>query len=70
MLEAILGVLAGFPKLLDLVESLAKQISTWVDNYKRASSLEDEAKAADQAKATKDTSDLENLFDPTNKPNP
>lgn len=67
MWAAIFGVIASLPKLLDLVEKFASWISKQVNEAKIRQANEDAQKAVDKAKETKDTSDLDKIFDPRKK---
>lgn len=68
MISSIFSAIAAFPQLLKLVEQFIAWISKQVDSAKIKKAEDDAKKAADVAKTTKDTTDLDNLFDPGKKP--
>lgn len=61
---AIFDAIAAFPKILAIFEAFASWIGEQIAQAKVRKSNSDMAKAADKAKATKDTSDLDKMFDP------
>jgi len=68
MFAGIFGALAAMPQLLKLVEQFIAWISGQIQTAKIKKAEDDAKKAAEVAKKTKDTTDLDNLFDPRKKP--
>lgn len=64
MWAAILGVLASFPKLLDLVKAFSTWLSTQLNQIGVDQANAALKKAAEEAKKTKDTSKIDEIFDP------
>lgn len=60
--SAILGLCAGLPKLLALVEQAATFITDWCDQYHKDELAKEMKKATDEAKKTGDTSKIDDLF--------
>lgn len=68
MWSAIFGALTALPELLKLIESLIAWLSNQINQAKIKKAEEDLKKAAAKAEETKDTTDLDNQFDPRKKP--
>ena len=67
MAAAIFGVLAALPQFLELAEKLGVWIFQQVELAKIRKLMEDLNRAESEAKEKKDTSRLDELFDPGKK---
>lgn len=59
ILGAILGVLRSLPKLLDIIEGVAKYVMDWMDEERKRKAQEQLKQGVADAKEKKDTSKLE-----------
>lgn len=60
--SAVLGVLAAFPKILDLLEKIASAIVQYQEEKRKQKLRDDIDKGIEKAKKEKDTSELEKPF--------
>lgn len=67
MITAIFTAIAALPALLGYIKSFASWLTDQIDQAEKRKLAADEAKAAADAQATKDTSGLDNAFDPNKK---
>lgn len=67
MILAIFNAIAAIPSLLSAIESMIAFFSDQVDQAKKRKLAADLAAAAEIAKQKKDTSGLDNIFDPGKK---
>jgi uncharacterized membrane protein (DUF106 family) len=67
MWAAIFGVLASLPKFLELIEKFVDWLSNQIDLARKQKVIDELNQATSEAKETKDTSHLEELFDPGKK---
>jgi hypothetical protein len=68
MIASIFSAIAALPKLLEALEKLVGWISVQITAAKKKKLEEELAKAIELSKEKKDTSGLDQLFDPTKKP--
>lgn len=68
MISGIFGALAALPQVLKLVESFIAWVTDQINQAKIAKANNDAKLDAEKAQANKDTSGLDNLFDPGKKP--
>lgn len=66
-MSAFFSALAAIPKLLEIVEKLVSWFATEIAAAKKRKLEEEMAKAVEIAKDTKDTSKIDQLFDPSKK---
>lgn len=62
MIVAIFNAIAAVPALIKALESLISWISIQIDEAKQRQLAKQMSQATDQAKATKDTSGIDQLF--------
>lgn len=62
MFTAILGALAAIPKIIDALTSLAQKAEDVIEYFQMRARAAEFKDAINQAKLTKDTSDLERLL--------
>lgn len=67
MVTAIFSAIAALPQLCAFVEKFALWITEQIQIAKDKKTLEDLAKATALAKEKKDTSGMDNIFDPSKK---
>jgi hypothetical protein len=67
MIVAIFNAIAAIPALLNALKSLIQFISDQVNAAENRKIIADLAKASQVSKQTKDTSGIENVFDPGKK---
>lgn len=67
-MAGVLGLLASLPKLIGFAESAVGAIVSMAEAMHRAAKAREVANAIEHAKITKDTSKLEEIFNPKPKP--
>lgn len=67
-MSALFSLFAAIPRLLDLTEAVGKWLLDQVDAFRKSQAEKEMKQATDEAKKTKDTSQIDQLFDPTKKP--
>lgn len=67
MLRALYGLLSSLPRILDLVTAGFAAISHWLEERRERKAREQLGRAIDQARETKDSCELERMFDPEKK---
>lgn len=67
MILAIFNAIAAIPSLLSAIENMISFFSDQIDQAKKRKLAAELAAAADVAKKGKDTSGLDNVFDPGKK---
>jgi hypothetical protein len=66
-IAGILGLLAALPKIIGYVEQVVAAVTKWADAAERSARAKEVANAIEHAKITKDTSHLEDIFNPKPK---
>lgn len=64
MIVALFNAIAAIPAILNLCKQFVTWMSSQVEAAEKRKLAADMAKAADVAKQTKDTSQLDHMFDP------
>ena len=67
MILALFNAIAALPALFSLLEKFINFISDQLDQAKQRKAIADLAKASQDARQKKDTSGLDEIFDPSKK---